>query len=341
MLNTKIFVFRVDASESIGLGHLARCILIANFIKNKNYDVVFFTTQSLSQSIIELEGFKCHRIGGLAPDFMELYNSFSVIADINSDTIFNNKLEYSNYLKNLGRNAELLITLEDLINYPYCSDIVIIPYCGADKLKLKNGCKTKYLIGSTYFPLRDEFKDDSFIVSKSATKILVTMGGSDPEKITLKVLNSINKLDKLFDITVILGRASNILDKDINNIMNNYMGLHRVLRDVKNITKQMLECDIAITNSGLTKYELSALGIPSVIISNNKQQALYSDIFSSYGSSIHLGSVDSVNSKYIRDTCINLMKNYKVRSNMSRVGKVLVAGDGLTKIWDAINKLSK
>ncbi len=273
MLNTKIFIIRVDASESIGLGHLTRCILIANFIKNKNYDVVFFTTQSLSQSIIELEGFKCHRVGGLAPDFMEPYSSFSVIADINSDAIFNNKLEYSNYLKNLGRNAELLITLEDLINYPYCSDVVIIPYCGADKLKLKNGCKTKYLIGSTYFPLRDEFKDDSFIVSKSATKILVTMGGSDPEKITLKVLNSINKLDKLFDITVILGRASNILDKDINNIMNNYMGLHRVLRDVKNITKQMLECDIAITNSGLTKYELSALGIPSVIISNNKQQA--------------------------------------------------------------------
>ena len=54
MLNTKIFIIRVDASESIGLGHLARCILIANFIKNKNYDVVFFTTQSLSQSIIEL-----------------------------------------------------------------------------------------------------------------------------------------------------------------------------------------------------------------------------------------------------------------------------------------------
>ena len=59
------------------------------------------------------------------PDFMELYNSFSVIADINSDAIFDNKLEYSNYLKNLGRNAELLITLEDLINYPYCSDVVI------------------------------------------------------------------------------------------------------------------------------------------------------------------------------------------------------------------------
>jgi len=41
----------------------------------------------------------------------------------------------------------------------------------------------------------------------------------------------------------------------------------------------MLECDVAINNSGLTKYELPTLGITSLIISNNKHQSLYNDIF--------------------------------------------------------------
>ena len=154
ILNDNIFIIRVDASESIGLGHLERCLLIANFIKGKGCDVVFFTAQSLSNNIIESKGFKCHRIGNTIPNLKEFYNCFSVIADINSDAIFNNNVDYFNYLNYIGRNADLLVTLEDLTDYPYCSDVVIIPYCGADKLKLKNDCKTRYLMGPIYFPLR-------------------------------------------------------------------------------------------------------------------------------------------------------------------------------------------
>ncbi len=335
MLSANTFIIRVDASESIGLGHLTRCLLLANFIKKKGYTVVFFTAESLSQNIIESKGFKCHRIKDLTLNLMEFYNNYLVIADINSNAIFNN-LDYFDYLHNLGRNAELLVTLEDLINYPYCSDIVIIPYCGADKLKLKSDCNTRYLIGPNYFPLRKEFNNDSFSVSKNAKKILITMGGSDPKKITLKVLNSINKLDKRYDITVVLGKASNILSKDINSTMNNYKGEFVVLSDVENMSKLMLDCDVAITNSGLTKYELSALGVPSIIISNNKLQALYSEDFSSYGSSVHLGSIGAVSDKYIRETCVDLMKDYKLRLNMSKKGKCLVNGDGLNRIWKAI-----
>ena len=192
-------------------------------------------------------------------------------------------------------------------------------------------------MGPIYFPLRKEFKNDSFVVSKNATKILITMGGSDPEKITLKVLSSINKLDEFYDITVVLGKASDILDQDINDIMNDYKGSHTVLCDVENISKLMLECDVAITNNGLTKYELSALGVPSIIISNNKQQALYSDEFSSYGSSVHLGSIGVVSDKYIRESCEGLMQDYKLRLNMSEKGKRLVDSSGLNRIWEVVS----
>ena len=330
--NDNIFIIRVDASESIGLGHLARCLLIANFIKDKGCDVVFITAKALSKNIIESKGFKCHKIGKATPNLKEFYKCFSVIADINSDAIFDNNVDYVNYLNYIGRNAKLLVTLEDLTDFPYCSDLVIIPYCGADKLKLKNDFKTKYLMGPIYFPLREEFNNDSFVVFKNAKKILITMGGSDPEKITLKTLNSISNLDKNYEIVVVLGKASSITDKDIDNAKGNYKGLFKVIRDAENISTLMLESDVAITNSGLTKYELSALGVPSIIISNNTQQALYSENFSSYGSSIHLGTSSVVSDKYIRESCDDLMQDYKMRLNMSKKGKVLVDSDGLQRI---------
>lgn len=332
ILNDNIFIIRVDASESIGLGHLTRCLLIANFIKGKGCEVVFITAQLLSKNIIESKGFKCHKFGSKIPNLIDFYHSFSIIADINSEAIFNNNVDYINHLNFIGRDAKLLITLEDLADYPYCSDLVIIPYCGADKLKLNDDCKTIYLLGPNYFPLRKEFDNESFVVSKNAKKVLITMGGSDPKKITLKVLDSISNSEKQYEILVVLGQASSITDKDIDNVIGNYNGLFKVIREAKNISELMLASDVTITNSGLTKYELSALGVPCIIISNNPQQALYSEDFSNYGSSIHLGSSNVVNERCIKESCEDLMQNYELRLRMSKKGKVLIDSNGLQRI---------
>jgi spore coat polysaccharide biosynthesis predicted glycosyltransferase SpsG len=159
------------------------------------------------------------------------------------------------------------------------------------------------------------------------------MGGGDPEQITQKVLKSIRQIETPCDITVVLGKASKTSIKDINKIMCNYKSIVTVLCDVESMSKLMLDCDVAITNSGLTKYELSALGVPSIIISNNKQQAFYSEDFSSYGSSIHLGDISVVSEKYIRESCVNLMQDYKHRLDMSIKGKTLVDNNGLNRIW--------
>ena len=341
MLTLKTFIIRVDASESIGLGHLSRCLLIADYLNKNGFTIVFFTAQLLSQKIVESKGFECKRIDSLIPNPEKLYKKFSVLADINSKAIFKNNMEYFRYLRNLSRFAELFITIEDLIDYPYCADMVIIPYCGANKLKLKKDCNTSYLLGPSYFPLKNEFNIDSFLVSKNAKKILITMGGSDPTKITLKVVRSINKLNKNYEIIVIIGRASNITNQDIDNEISKYNGNYKVLRSVDDMAKLMLSCDIAVTNSGLTKYELSALGVPSIIISNNEQHAMYSDYFSRYESTIHLGSIDAVTNKNIEECCYNLMQDYKLRLKMSKNGKSLVDCEGLQRVGNAIHNLKK
>ena len=100
-LNNNIFVFRVDASEKIGLGHLVRCLIIAELVVSKGFEVVFYTAKSLSQNIIESRGFRCYRLGDTAPNLNELYNRFLVIADINSDAIFKKTADYYDNQSNL------------------------------------------------------------------------------------------------------------------------------------------------------------------------------------------------------------------------------------------------
>lgn len=337
-MKTSTFIFRVDASEAIGLGHLSRCLFFASYIEAKGHNIVFLTKENLSKNIIELKGFKCQRFSKSIPNLKKLFNSFSVIADINSNKVFEKKSDYNAHLDILRENANSLITFEDMIDYPYCSDVVIIPYCGAQKIMLDSECNSRYLIGEDYFLLKPEFTTKSYAVSKRPKTILITMGGSDPEKITLKVLNAISNLNQIDEIIVVIGKASNISSSDIMKTIHNSKIKINVLNNLENISNVMLECDIAITNSGLTKYELASLGVPSIIISNNKQQAFYSDFFSSFKASIHLGYYNDINEKFIRDKCLELMQKYELRVTMSNSGKKLIDGNGINRIWKAIKE---
>lgn len=332
-----MYIIRVDASHSIGLGHLSRCLLLGNFIKKKNKKVIFLTEQSLSQKIIESEGHICLRLNSKLPDLLELYGPYTLIADINSEKIFSSNLDYTKYLDDLRVNAKALIIFDDLVDYPYCADIVIIPYCGANNLKLNKESNTKYLLGPSYFPLRHEFYNTEFNVSVRAKKILITMGGSDPEKITLKALNAIRKIEDNFKIVILLGKASKIIESEIYNVLSNYNGSYKIIKDSKNISKLMKDSDIAITNSGLTKYELSAVGVPSIIISNNKKHSKFTESFSKNECAIHVGNASSVSDKKIRENCINLLGNYKLRFNMSLKGRRLVDANGMSRIWKEIS----
>ena len=123
--------------------------------------------------------------------------------------------------------------------------------------------------------------------------------------------------------------------------MKNYMGQYKVLIDVKTISKLMLKCDLAITNSGLSKYELSALGVPSLLISNSNKHSIYSDEFSSYGSSRHLGCFSDVSNFDIREKCKDLMLDYKLRLQMSKKGKKFLDNNGLDRLWEVISNYSE
>jgi spore coat polysaccharide biosynthesis predicted glycosyltransferase SpsG len=339
-MNIGTFVFRVDASENIGTGHLTRCLFIAKFIKSKGWNVVFLTEQDVSKQIIIKEGFQCRKVeekySSVASCFQKLEKPIIVLADINCQAIFNNKDKYTTYLQSLNGDSELLVIFEDLIDYPYSADIVIIPYCGADKLKLNENNKTNYLLGSKYFPLREEFKNNDFFVSKEAKKILITMGGSDTEKITLRVLRSLNQLSIKCEITVVIGRMSRITNHEVEDSLLDYQEALTVVHNAANMSELIQNSDIVITNSGLTKYEVSSLGVPLILISNNKLQALYSEEFANFGSSIHLGECNMIDEKIIGRACINLMRDYKVRLCMSKKGKILIDGNGIARIYRTI-----
>jgi UDP-2,4-diacetamido-2,4,6-trideoxy-beta-L-altropyranose hydrolase len=344
-LDSKTFLFRVDASAKVGTGHLQRCLLLADyFVSKENCKVVFLSTNGFAKKIIEQSGYDCFLVSSK-------YNSVSrylknleelpiVVADINSENIFENHSLYLSYIQKLKNDSKIIITFEDLVDYPFSADIVLIPYAGAEKLKLNRDKKVTYLLGPSYFPVRNEFKINKRpFISKKAKKILITMGGSDPSKITLLVLNSLKNNEHKLDFTILIGPASKIKNEEVEKILENYTGNYHIIRNINNISSLIYNSDIIISNSGLTKYEIALVGIPSILISNNKKQAEFNDLFCKYGSSIHLGEYTRLNDEIISSACFKLLADFKKRSKMSINGRNIIDSNGADRIYKKINHL--
>lgn len=341
-------LIRVDASKKIGAGHVIRCLDIADFFKSKNINAMFLSRSGQIEQQIINRGFEIKILHENSTIVEELSFIKSLIIekkmklillDINNYTTFKDFNAYKLYLESLRKLSLFLISLEEFKDYPYPSDIVIIPYFGTENIKLQNKSDCKYLLGPKYFVLREEFlKVKPVLIRKEIEGILVTMGGSDSEGITLKVLKAIISTELGISLKIIIGGFAQIADAAIKNLLSFYQGSYSIIREVNNMAKLMSESDIAVINSGLTKYETSAVGLPSIVVSNNEYHSKLMNDFAKYGTVCHLGPVNKVNKHQITEAITCLAKDYKKRLQMSEAGKLLVDGNGIDRIFNEIPK---
>ncbi|MDC1450347.1 hypothetical protein N8477_06200 [Candidatus Thioglobus sp.] len=333
-------IIRVDASTYIGKGHLVRCLILAKFLAKKKWKISFISLEKQAKKEIERSGFACYLIksNDKVPNYLiSILSKNIVITDVNTSKLFSSQQKYKKYLNNLHEQADLLITFEDMIDIPYSADIVIIPYCGAGEIKLdtKNQNST-YLLGPSYFPLKQELQIKKKDISNKVNNIIITMGGSDPEKITLKVLRALNEIKLDSCITVILGNLCQIKDEEIKNCSKKIIENISIKRNLEDVSGVFIKGDIAFTNSGLTKYELAAVGVPMIILSNNFEQSKFSGLFSLDSLSINLGYHVMVDQSQIVEAFKELASDKVRRKKIVDAGRKLVNGKGIQEIYKEI-----
>ena len=98
----------------------------------------------------------------------------------------------------------------------------------------------------------------------------------------------------------------------------------------------MLWCDLAISNSGLTKYELAATGTPALLVSIDEFHDGVNRAFSAKGSVWDLG-VD-VTPQRIHDAACDLLNDCSRREKMACSGRNIVDGLGSRRILTEIEK---
>ena len=247
------------------------------------------------------------------------------------------------YLESLNAVTKVFY-IDDLNMFEYPVDTVINYNIYANRFDYENkykmlGMNTKFLLGCQYVPLRKEFENISYRVRKVVKNILITTGGTDNYNIAGRLLEMLVKQEctKMVKIHVIEG-VYNInkdflekLSKQHNNIV--------LYRNVQNIAKLMLNCDIAVSAGGFTLYELCICGVPTVSISFADNQLENVKQFNKEEIIIYAGDVRNDIKVVLKKVVSNievLLNDCKIRLKYSEKMRNLKVGCYLEKFLKTI-----
>ncbi len=264
-----MFYIRADGNEKIGMGHIMRCLTIAEKLREQGEEVLFLTADDRPVKLIEERGFSAKILFTYydemeveLPQLMALFmgdeqaEKPKVLVDSYFVTEF--------YLKNLGLSAKvILMDDEKRAVYP-CDGLVNYNIYGKTLgYERDYPAGTKLFLGCEYAPLRGEFRKSGYEVREEAKDVLLTTGGGDSCHMALGMAKRIvGKKDSPLVWHIVCGPYH----PDTEELESLAVG-NRALRIHKNVTDMselMRRCDIAVSAAGSTLYELCSVGVPTV-----------------------------------------------------------------------------
>jgi UDP-2,4-diacetamido-2,4,6-trideoxy-beta-L-altropyranose hydrolase len=277
-------IIRADASIHIGSGHVMRCLVLAEALKEKNY-LVTFVCRSLQGDMINFiqeRGFDVFSLDEIIPAIQPKSSAdyfgwlqCSIEEDAkdflfkikNADIVITDHYAIGKEWQSIVRkklNCHI-VAIDDL-ERAHDADLVLDQTLGRTKQSYPDiKCA---LTGSEYALLNPNFsilREQAYgrLAPQNVIKVLVSMGGIDSPNATLAVLEQLATLDNI-EITVLLSpRAPHYFS--VNKFCQNKTNIRKV-DFISNMAKTMLEHDVAIGAPGTTSWERACLGLPSIII---------------------------------------------------------------------------
>lgn len=266
-----MIVFWVDSGVQIGLGHLMRCLSLAEQLYAIGECCQFLLKDETARRIAADRGFNAIRLEsvGLQDDV----NSQQVMTLIKNrdvtSVIVDSYAVTADFLRRLRTYAPL-IYLDDMKAFSYPCDVLVNyniygPDWEQDYTERQTSFGTRLLLGPQYAPLRKEFDNlPQHQIAKQVQRVFLSIGGSDSFGIMCRLLKAISFMPEWSEIEfhAVVG-AMNPHREQIER-MASEMGNVRVHFQLRRVADLMCQCDVAVSAAGSTLYELCACGVPTV-----------------------------------------------------------------------------
>ena len=344
-----MIIFRADGNKKIGVGHVMRCLSIANSAKELGETCKFILASEDFKDVVISNG---HQVEILNSDYSVL-DPDEIISSLVSDTpcaviidsYFVDKLFMETVHNRCTECGCKLIYIDDRCGFAYSCDILVNYNISADVndyKKLYDGKnEPSFLVGTIYTPLRKEFQNqEERIISSDARNILVSTGGADPEHLTSDLVDEAKSYSD-YCFHFVLGMMNPDKEK-IRESASDYSNIV-IHENVTEMCKLMKDCDVAISASGSTLYELCATQTPTIsyVIADN--QIPIANGFNELGIIRNVGDIRSLGNGNLSEELIRsavyLIEDYDLRVKLSNKMNRVVDGNGARRLAERLFRI--
>ncbi len=290
-----MFYIRVDGNTKIGIGHVMRCLSVAEAAAGIDClpPPIFILADEECRSLIEERGFQ---VIVLHTDYRDMMCELTLL-----DTIFQGKSIFKSnekkqqnivlvdsyqaeiaYYLALGKIARTacfedmgqVYPVDLLINYNLYAPQLAQQYNPVETTsRTVDKYPRKTLLGAKYMPLRSMFQEPCvYSVAECVTNVTITTGGSDPYFVMAMLVDALlgdyNMAKQEITLHLISGPLNQFAEElkcryqDFEKKSTFRIQIHEKVKDMRSL---FLHSDVVITATGSTIYEVSSLGVPMIV----------------------------------------------------------------------------
>lgn len=198
MGNKKEIYFRADAGPKIGYGHFIRSLALADMLKD-DFKCTFFTVHPTDFQLGELKK-SCNYV---VMDEETMLEDFLTYLKGDEIVVLDNYFYTTEYQKRIKGKGSKLVCIDDMHDKHYVADAVINH---GVVIESEFDCEpyTRLYLGKNYELLRKPFLQPLKGL-KRKNNVVVSFGGSDPLRLTDKIVSQLIEIQSPYHIVTILG----------------------------------------------------------------------------------------------------------------------------------------
>ena len=282
MSDNSYVVFRVDGDALIGLGHIMRCLTLADLLSNKGFKILFICTDP-RDSIVDLIESKQYELKVIKYHLTihkeDTYECLKIIDgfDVSMLIVDHYQLDEEWEIE-CSKKVNKVMVIDDLANRKHYCDYLLDSSYGrinADYEHLTHS-DCRLLLSTDYCLLRPEFhqlRNEAVIIRKNThviNSVLLNFGGTDHKNLSAFTIRRLVELQFFGEIHLLISSVSEHigeLEKLTKNMKNIWLHI-----DEKNVAQLMLNTNLAIGSVGTSSWERCCLGLPSIglVVASNQ-----------------------------------------------------------------------
>ena len=315
------FVFRADASNEIGAGHVMRISVLAEEAINQGFESIFIGR------IKDLNWVE-NRISGLG--FLEIHKDFtSFVSDPNEDI-----LVMDSYLVPVDMDEiqtirwACVVVIADNLTPNYAANLIIKPSLISniqqrDQLTLLEG--PEFILIRKSLQISNGFKDQ-----KKPLKIVISGGGTDIQNFAKSIATELDKIDYCIE-------AHFFTSMKIESSSGKLFINHNIGENIDIISRN---ADLAFTTASTSAFEFLARRVPIGVVCAIDNQKEYYKQLGEYGYAIQIGDfTDKRNTKLKSEEIRNLITQKNTRNDLKRRSANLIDTNGSYRILLVIKEI--